>query len=477
MPKPRPVLFWFRRDLRLVDHPGLTAALSTGAPVLPVFILDPETEATGAAAAWRLGQALATFRARLRSLGSDLVLRRGRAGDVLRDLVAETGAVAVHWTRLYAPDWVTRDRGVKAVLRAAGIEAQSHPGFLLNEPWSVATGTGDGYRVFTPFWRAAARLVPEAPLPAVTLPPVAAWPASDRLEDWRLDAAVNRGGAVLARHARVGEAAAEDRLAAFLAGPVAAYGAERDRPDRDGTSQLSECLTWGEISPRRIWHAASWAAEAEGPGAAVFLRQLYWREFAWHLMWHAPDLAEHNWRREWDTFPWRGDNPAAERWRRGLTGEPMVDAGMRELYVTGRMHNRVRMVVASYLCKHLVTDWRIGLAWFAECLTDWDPAANALNWQWVAGSGPDAAPYFRVFNPGTQAETYDPDGLYRQRFLAESADKTPGKTPGPDAMAFFEAAPRRWELDPGAPYPAPVVDRAAGRQAALAAYAEYRDRD
>jgi deoxyribodipyrimidine photo-lyase len=232
---------------------------------------------------------------------------------------------------------------------------------------------------------------------------------------------------------------------------------DRDRPDRDGTSGLSENLTWGEISPRAIWHAAE--------GADAFLRELGWREFAAHLHWHHPDLATANWRRDWDRFPWRGDNPDAEAWRRGMTGEPMVDAGMRELFVTGRMHNRVRMLTASYLCKQLMTDWRIGLAWFADCLIDWDPASNALNWQWVAGSGPDAAPFFRVFSPTRQAENFDPDGTYRRRFL------DPGQ---PEARAFFDAAPRTWGLDPAALYPsAPILPHVTGRSRALAAYADF----
>jgi deoxyribodipyrimidine photo-lyase len=206
-----------------------------------------------------------------------------------------------------------------------------------------------------------------------------------------------------------------------------------------------------------VWHA--------GLGADAFLRELGWREFAAHLQWHHPDLATANWRRAWDRFPWRGDNADAEAWRRGLTGEPMVDAGMRELLVTGRMHNRVRMLAASYLCKHLMTDWRVGLAWFAECLIDWDPASNALNWQWIAGSGPDAAPFFRVFSPRLQAEKFDPEGAYRRRFLDPEE---------PDAAAYFEAAPRSWRLDPGAPYPSePIIAHAAGRQRALAAYAAF----
>jgi deoxyribodipyrimidine photo-lyase len=466
---PAPALTWLRRDLRLADHPALHAALEAGGPVVPVFVLDPETEALGAAAKWRLGLSLADLDARLSRLGSRLVLRRGEAAATLASLAAETGAASVRWTRLYAPDTVARDRTVKDALRAAGLTARSHPSFLLHEPWALATGTGDPYRVFTPFWNAIGPLGAPEPLPAVArLPPPESSPASDRLDDWRLGAAMDRGAEVVARYARVGEAAARDRLDAFLEGPAARYARDRDRPDRDGTSGLSEHLTWGEISPRTVWHAAVRAREAGAAGAEAFLRELGWREFAWHLQWHAPDLATANWRREWDRFPWRQDNPDAERWRRGLTGEPMVDAGMREMYVTGRMHNRVRMLTASYLTKHLLTDWRIGLAWFADCLTDWDPASNALGWQWTAGSGPDAAPFFRIFNPALQARRFDPDGTYRHRFLPA------GGALHPDAAAYFEAVPRSWGLHPDDPYPEPVVDLAAGRRRALAAYEASR---
>ncbi len=194
-----------------------------------------------------------------------------------------------------------------------------------------------------------------------------------------------------------------------------------------------------------------------------------WREFAWHLMWHSPQIDARNWRADWDAFPWRDDNQDAERWRRGMTGEPMVDAGLREMYVTGTMHNRVRMIAASYLTKHLMTHWRIGLAWFAECLIDWDPASNAMGWQWVAGSGPDAAPYFRIFNPATQAEKFDPDARYRRRFLADRD----AEAPHADALAFFDAAPRSWGIDPKDPYPKPIIDLKKGREAALAAYSKH----
>ena len=310
------------------------------------------------------------------------------------------------------------------------------------------------------------------PLPAPgSLPAPAAWPKSERLDDWRLDAAMDRGGSVLQRFADpAGEDAARDRLDRFIDHDLAGYPAGRDRPDLPATSSLSAYLTWGEISPRTVWLAGARALDAGAPGAEAFLRQLGWREFSWHLLWYFPEIGTANWRQDWDGFPWRGDSDDAERWRRGETGEPMVDAGMREMFVTGTMHNRVRMLVASYLTKHLMTDWRVGLDWFADCLTDWDPAANALNWQWVAGSGPDAAPYFRVFNPTTQGEKFDPDGQYRRQFVA--GFDGPG---GPEAQAYFEAIPRSWKMSALDPYPKPMVDLQQGRARALAAYQEHRD--
>ncbi|PZX48814.1 deoxyribodipyrimidine photo-lyase [Cereibacter changlensis] len=463
----QPLLLWFRRDLRLADHPMLAAALDSGRPLLPVFILDPETEAIGAAAKWRLGEGIATFARALEALGSRLVLRRGPALEVLQALARETGAEGVRWSRLYDPASVARDRQVKAALRAGGLSAESHAGHLLHEPWEVQTGQGGFYKVYTPYWNAVRQRPVADALPAAKrLPAPAQWPESDRLEDWRMGASMQRGAAVVARYASVGEAAAQARLRGFLDARLERYAEARDLPGVEATSRLSEHLTYGEITPRAIWHAGMRALHEGVPGAEKFLKEVVWREFSYHLLHHTPQIASENWRNDWQSFAWRGDSDDAERWRRGMTGEPFVDAAMREMFVTGTMHNRARLIAASYLTKHLLTDWRVGQAWFEECLIDWDPASNALGWQWVAGSGPDASPYFRIFNPATQAEKFDPDAAYRHRFIAELA-----RHPGREALDFFEAAPRRWGLSPKAAYPAPMIGLAEGRDRALAAYA------
>ncbi len=455
-----PLILWFRRDLRLDDHPMLADAVASGRPLVPVFILDPETEAQGAAAKFRLGLSLRSFAADLEGLGLRLILRRGAALPVLEALLAETGAAGVMWSRLYDPALQGRDAAVKAAVRAKGLVARSFPGHVLFEPWTVETGSGGFYKVYSPFWRA----VQDRDVGWALLAPTVArgpdvWPASDDVAGWRLEAAMRRGAAVVQSYQRVGTAAAQERLGAFLDGPVGPYRDRRDYLGEDATSGLSENLTYGEIGPRQIWQAAMRARHEGAAGAEHFLKELVWREFAYHLLHHSPHIAVRNWRPEWDDFAWRGDNDDAERWRRGLTGEPVVDAAMRQMYVTGTMHNRARMIVASYLTKHLLTDWRVGQAWFAECLTDWDPASNAMGWQWVAGSGPDAAPYFRIFNPATQTEKFDPDGTYRARWLNRAS---------PGARQFHEAVPRAWGLGADSPYPSPIISLAAGRERALA---------
>lgn len=465
----RPAIIWFRRDLRLADHPALRAAAEGGRPVVPVFIRDAAVDGLGAAPRWRLEQGLEVFAAALEGQGLRLILRAGPAAEVLEDLVEETGAGAVFWSRLYDAGARDRDARVKERLRDRGIEAKSFPGHLLHEPWEVSTQQGGYYKVFTPYWRALKELeVPRpCPLPA-TLNAPERWPGSERLADWDLGAAMDRGAAVVADHVSAGEAAANRRFGQFLAHGIGEYAGARDMLAEDGTSGMSQYLSLGEISPRTLWHRSLCET---GEGAATFRKELAWREFAYHLMFHTPGLTEENWRPEWRDFPWNEDERRAEVivWKRGCTGEPAVDAAMREMFVTGRMHNRARMIVGSYLCKHLMCHWRIGQRWFEECLVDWDPASNALGWQWIAGSGPDAAPYFRIFNPETQGKRFDPEGEYRRRWIAEGQ-----QSPGRLALSYFDAIPRSWKMAPDDPYPDRIVGLKEGRERALAAYKDSR---
>lgn len=462
-----PVIWWVRRDLRLADNPALQEALRRGGPVIPVYIHDEIDAGLGAAAKWRLGLGLTEFAKALKEKGARLIVRRGTALPVLETLLAETGARGVVWNRLYDAGARARDEAVKTALRSQGVAAESHGGHLLFEPWTVETGQGGYYRVYTPFWKAVRDRDPGAPAAApARLPAPSRWPECLDVDDLAMGALMRRGAAVVAAHVCVGEARARDRLDRFIEDKVGDYKKLRDEPAADGTSRLSENLAWGEIGPRTIW-AAGWQALQDGkPGAETFLKELVWREFAYHLLYHSPEIATRNWRSDWDNFPWQGESTLADRWRQGRTGVPFVDAGLREMYVTGTMHNRARMVVASYLTKHMLTDWRVGLDWFADCLIDWDPASNAMGWQWVAGSGPDAAPYFRIFNPETQADKFDKSGRYRAKFIAEM-----NKAPGPEALAYFDAIPRAWALSPAMAYPAPVVGLAEGRARALEAYA------
>ncbi len=463
MPAPSvsPVIVWFRRDLRLSDNPAVAAALKDGAPIIFLFIRDQIVDDMGACPSWRLGLALDKLGQRIADLGGQLILRRGAPIAVLREVIAQTGAVGLHYCRDYTPQAIARDTDVKADLSTL-VQVTSHNGQLLFEPWTTETGAGSFYKVYTPFWKAVRDRDLDDPTPApVQIPIPESQPDSETLSDWGFDASMDRGAAVVLKHTHVGEAAAQERLRYFIDNNIGAYKAERDRMDIDATSRLSENLTYGEISPRQMWHAGRQAMQQGAAGAEHFLKEIVWREFAYHLVYHSPHILSSNWREGWDAFPWRDDNADAEKWRRGETGEPIVDAAMREMYVTGTMHNRSRMIVASYLTKHLMVHWKVGMDWFAECLTDWDPASNAMGWQWVAGCGPDASPFFRVFNPQTQAEKFDPIGVYRARFL-DAAHQ--------EARDFRAASPRSWDLKPDPRELPPMVDLKEGRERALAAY-------
>lgn len=476
----QPVIVWFRQDLRLADNPALAAAVASGQPILPLYILDeesPDIRPAGGASRWWLHHSLDALAKDLGGCGLHLVLRRGAATDVLERLVAETGAGRVVWNRCYEPGAIARDTAVKVMLRDADIAAESFNGSLLLEPWQIKTGQGGPYKVFTPFWRRLRELYRApvvAELPARMSPaPVV---AGDGLVDWALLPTTPDWAGGLRESWQVGEGAARGRLAAFLDDAVADYPRDRDRPDRAGTSRLSPHLHWGEISPHQIWKAAAASMEAGGAaasGAEALLREVAWRDFNHHLLFHFPRIATSNWREQFDGFPWRDDPDGLAVWQQGRTGYPLVDAGMRELWHTGFMHNRVRMIVGSFLIKDLMIDWRDGEAWFWDTLVDADLANNAGNWQWVAGSGADASPFFRIFNPVTQGEKFDPAGDYVRGWVPELAGL-------PDRWIHKPwAAPAGMLVDAdvvlGETYPRPLVDHAVARNRALAAYKTLRN--
>ena len=466
-----PAIVWFRDDLRLSDNPALTEAAAGGEPLVALYVLDDAAMGAwrpGAASRWWLHHALTSLAADLATRGVPLVLRRGAADVALFSLIAETKARSVYWNRIYEPWAVRRDGEIKARLHAEGVKAQSFNGSLLFEPSELRKPQGDPYRVFTPFWRAClVRPAPEAPLPAPARFLGAPAPKSERLDDWRLLPTKPDWAGGLREAWTPGESAAQAKLADFAKTRAAQYGAGRDAIGEDGVSRLSPHLHFGEVSPRQIWRAVS---SQTGEAGAPYLRQLGWREFSRHLLFANPNLAEEPLDRSFTRFPWRKDAAGLAAWRKGRTGYPLVDAGMRELWRTGYMHNRVRMVAASFLIKHLLIHWREGEAWFWDTLVDADLANNAASWQWVAGCGADAAPYFRIFNPVLQGEKFDSEGVYVRRFVPELA-RLKAKwihRPWEAPEAVLEAAGVRL----GETYPRPMVDHAAARARALAAYAE-----
>jgi deoxyribodipyrimidine photo-lyase len=475
-----PIILWFRQDLRLADNPALAAAAAAGTPVLPVYILD--TAATpwqpGGASRWWLHHSLAALRDELRRrYGSDLLLLRGDPATLLLRLAHETGARMAVWNRCYEPAAIARDTAIKAGLKAAGLEVQTFNSTLLFEPWTVQTQTKGWFRVFSPFWRACrAAPAPDAPLPAAkALRRCATLPAGEQLDALALLPHTPDWAGGLRATWQPGEAGAAARLRDFLDAALGGYADGRDHPERAVTSRLSPHLHFGEIGPRQIWHAVTLRAEQQDKAARhadKFLTELGWREFSYHLLYHFPDLPEQNFRTDFDAFPWDDDAALLRRWQRGRTGYPLVDAGMRELWHTGWMHNRVRMIAASFLVKHLRQHWRHGEAWFWDTLVDADLASNAASWQWVAGSGADAAPYFRIFNPVLQGEKFDPDGAYVRRWVPELA-KLPAKyihKPWQAPAAVLAAA----GIALGRDYPRPLVDHDGARAAALAAFAGLR---
>ncbi|MCM5558763.1 deoxyribodipyrimidine photo-lyase [Pleomorphomonas sp. JP5] len=468
-----PVIAWFRDDLRLADNPALDAAKTSGRPVLCLFVLEEGTERRplGGASRWWLDKSLASLDGDLKRLGGRLVLRRGDPRLILPEIAAKTGATGLYFNRRYDREGSGIDEAVAGELRRQGVAVSSHAAWLLFEPGTIRTKTGGAYRVFTPFWKAYRPHL--SPRPVLHRPPDAlsffsGAVASDPLASLGLHPTRPDWSGGLAASWTPGEAGARARLVAFLDSDLSRYAAERDFPAAGASSRLSPHLRFGEIAVARVVHEvmrAQAAGSVPDEAAEKFLAEIGWREFAWHLLADFPDLAARNYQVGFEGFPWQDNAAALNAWTMGQTGYPIVDAGMRELWQTGFMHNRVRMIAASLLVKHLLVYWQKGEEWFWDTLVDADVASNPFGWQWVAGTGADAAPYFRVFNPIAQGERFDPDGAYVRRFVPEIADL-------PDKLLH-----RPWEAPPllrpnATLYPPPIIDHDEGRKRALAAFAE-----
>lgn len=475
-----PVIVWFRRDLRLSDHPALTAAVKSGAPIICVYVLDDDAPGhwrLGGAALWWLHGSLTALSNAIAERGGALLFRRGSTGDELADIAKQTSASEVYCSRSTEPWAAKLERRVHDDLAKQGITLKRFGGALLHDPDQLTTQAGGPFKVYTPFWRALRQQTEIGrPLPApdkLTAP--SKLPKSEHLDAWHLEPKRPDWAGGMREDWTPGEDGAHARLKTFLKTALAGYANNRDRPDVTGTSRLSPHLAFGEISPRQCWAAAQSSAAHRtnaDTGTETFLKELAWREFSAHLLHHWPHLPEKPFREEFTDFPWRKDARALKAWQRGLTGYPIVDAGMRQLWSIGWMHNRVRMIVASFLIKDLRLHWRSGEDWFWDTLVDADLANNSASWQWVAGSGADAAPYFRVFNPITQGEKFDPEGDYVRRWVPELA-----KLPAKDIHAPWRASPEvlaKAGIEIGRDYPLPIVDHGEAREAALAAFAKIK---
>jgi deoxyribodipyrimidine photo-lyase len=479
-------ILWFRRDLRLDDNPALLAAIADHPRLLPVYIHAPEDEAPwspGAASNWWLHHSLAALDTDLRARGSRLLILRGEPLACLRALIRASGADAVYWNRCYEPATIARDSRIKQHLRGDGIRCDSHNASLLFEPWEIKTGDGRPFRVFSAYWRRCQPRLAEIPppqpapaqlppLPTSSLPqPLAACPEQP-LEALALLPRIGWDAAFPA-HWQPGAAGAEARSAAFFAGAACDYDNARDLPAVSGTARISPHLHFGDIGPRQLLHAARGSAGNHD----AFVRELGWREFSVQLLYHFPHTATEPLNPLFASFPWRDPVPAPllSAWQRGHTGIPLVDAGMRELWQSGWMHNRVRMIVASFLTKNLRIPWQTGAQWFWDTLVDADLANNTQGWQWTAGCGADAAPYFRIFNPVRQGERFDPEGVYIRRWCPELA-RLPKRylhQPWTAPVAILQQC----GIELGVQYPRPIVDLDESRREALAFWQQLRDTD
>jgi deoxyribodipyrimidine photo-lyase len=472
-----PTIVWFRQDLRLKDNPALQAAIQRGGPVVPVFIWAPDEESAwpaGGATKWWLHRSLTKLAEALEAAGAPLIIREGASLQTLHALAKETGADALYWNRRYEPAIIARDKTIKESLRADGLAVESFNSALLFEPWTVQNKSKKPFQVFTPYWKHCLAL-PEPPAPLAaprTLKGVTKSPRSLALSSLGFEPKIKWAEGMRAAW-QPGEAGAAAALKRFCEHGFAGYSTNRNLPDVAGTSRLSPHLHFGEISPRQIWHGLKQHAEKNKIPHTVwhggqFLAEVGWREFAYHLLYHFPHTPTQPLRAEFERFPGSENEEWLKAWQRGRTGYPLVDAGMRELWTTGWMHNRVRMVTASFLVKNLLIPWQDGARWFWDTLVDADLASNTLGWQWTAGCGADAAPFFRIFNPTTQSEKFDPQGSYIRRWAPELARLPDAWIHEPAGAPDHVLRQAGVELDRN--YPRPIVSHAIAREVALAAY-------
>lgn len=468
----QPSLVWFRNDLRLDDQAALAAAAARGEPVIPVFIWSPDEEGhwkPGAASRWWLHQSLKSLGEQLEAKGSRLILRAGDSLQELERLIKQTNAGAVYWTRRYEPTNIKCDKHVETTLRKKEIAVETFNGQLLFEPWELETKTGNPYQVFTAFWKAClAKDAPPMPTRAPkTLMAPSRWPDSEKLKSFKLEPTISWDEGIRSIWTPGGDAAHRE-LKRFLKSTGGDYDHTRDLPSIQGTSRLSPHLHFGEISPRTIWHEVHGAMHGQrSAGFETYIKELIWREFSHHLLYHFPKTTDEPLREQFAKFPWAYSREHLKAWQRGLTGFPIVDAGMRELWTTGWMHNRVRLIVASFLVKDLLIAWQRGAEWFWDTLVDADLGNNTMNWQWTAGCGADAAPYFRIFNPSLQSAKFDPDGHYIRKWVPE-LKKLPTKLLHRPWTATEEELERAG-VKMGQNYPHQIVDHDEARTKALAA--------
>ena len=472
-----PTLIWFRSDLRLADNSALAAAIDLGSPIIPIFIWAPEEAGNwvpGAASKWFLKQSLESLGAEFAKHGGELVLRRGGSLETLLEIIKQTGANRVFWNRRYEPPLREMDITIKSTLRSNGIEVESFNSSLLNEPHTVSTGSGKPYKVYTPYWRN----VKDREIEPVANPDLASikfpkeYPLSLELDDLNLTSS-QKWIQKFKPYWEVSEKAAQKHLQAFMEDRVEDYDLARDIPKEKGTSSLSPYLRWGLVGPRQVIHTLRSKHNMNATGPQVYSKEIYWREFAYNVLYHYPNTPDTPLQEKYADFPWQSDVGLLNSWQKGHTGYPIVDAGMRQLYQTGWMHNRVRMIVSSLLVKHLLQDWREGARWFWDTLVDADLASNTLGWQWSGGCGADAAPYFRIFNPITQGKKFDPEGEYVKRWVPELSNVTSKYIHEP--WVASEPELESFGLDLGIDYPKPIIEHSLGRKRALEAFATLKN--